>query len=112
MEDCIMETKNETIKEKFYIKQGKINYKVVMILKPNDILSLNLSKMNKFMQSYEIKLNLEQIKEKHISFSKFNSLQEFLNLVKDNISKKGIIIYKKDEDIIRFEFKKNLYSLS
>ena len=58
------------------------------------------------MQSYEIKLNLEQIKEKHISFSKFNSLQEFLNLVKDNIGKNRIIIYKKDENIIRFEFKK------
>ena len=58
------------------------------------------------MQSYEIQLDLEEIKEKHISFSKFNSLQEFLNLVKDNIGKNRIIIYKKDENIIRFEFKK------
>ena len=87
-----MDTKITPIKEQFFIAQGETNYKLIIILNSDNILSFNVSEENKFMQSYEIKLNLELIKEKHSSFSKFNSLQEFLNLVKDNISKKGIII--------------------
>ena len=104
--EIIMETEIESIKKSFYINQGEKIYKLVMIL-DSDGISLNVSEMNRFMQSYEIKLNLEKIKEKHISFSKLNSLQEFLNIIQENLDKKTIIIYKKSDNIIRFEFKKD-----
>ena len=63
--------------------------------------------MNKFMQSYQITLNLEQLKEKHETFSNIKSLQEFFDKIKDSIEKKEIIINKKYDNLISIEFKKN-----
>ena len=63
--------------------------------------------MNKFMQSYQITLKLEQIKEKHETFSNIKSLQEFFDKIKDSIEKKEIIINKKYDNLISIEFKKN-----
>ena len=91
-----METEIIQKKESFYFNKNKL----IIILNSNYI-TLKVSEIKKFMHSYEIKLNLEQIKEKHIIFSKFSSLQEFHNYIKDNIDKKAIFINK----IIRFEFK-------
>ena len=58
------------LKKHFTLRQGETNYKFIILLYFNYI-SFKVSEMNKFMQSYEINLNLEQIKEKHITFSKF-----------------------------------------
>ena len=71
-----------------------------------DNISLIISETNKFSQIYGIKLNLKQIKAKHISFSKLLSLQEFIKIVKDNNEQKAINITKKSEYIIRFELTK------
>ena len=108
-DEVIMETKFESTKKTFYIKQGETNYKFIILLYFNYI-SFKVSEMNKFMQSYEINLNLEQIKEKHITFSKLSSLQEFLDIIIEDINKKAIFIYKKTENKIKIEFKK--YSVS
>ena len=108
-DEVIMETKFESTRKTFYIKQGETNYKFIILLYFNYI-SFKVSEMNKFMQSYEINLNLEQIKEKHITFSKLSSLQEFLDIIIEDINKKAIFIYKKTENKIKIEFKK--YSVS
>ena len=108
-DEVIMETKFESTKKTFYIKQGETNYKFIILLYFNYI-SFKVSEMNKFMQSFEINLNLEQIKEKHITFSKLSSLQEFLDIIIEDINKKAIFIYKKTENKIKIEFKK--YSVS
>ena len=106
MDEDIIETKVEKINEALYINRVFKNYKLTIALNSEDI-TLNISEINKFMQSYEIKLNLEQIKEKHDTFSHINSLQEFFDIIKNNIEKKGILINKQSENFIHFEFKKN-----
>ena len=106
MDEDIIETKVEKINEALYINRVFKNYKLTIALNSEDI-TLNISEINKFMQSYEIKLNLEQIKEKHDTFSHINSLQEFFDIIKNNIEKKGILINKPSENLIHFEFKKN-----
>ena len=68
---------------------------------------LELSDIIEFMQSYEIKLNLELIKKEHKTFSEINSLEEFKKILQDSIEKKEVIITKTSEQIIRFELKKN-----
>ena len=103
MDEDIMETE---IKETFYLNQANKNYKLIMVLNSKDI-TLNISNMNKFMQSYQITLNLEQLKEKHETFSNIKSLQEFFDKIKDSIEKKEIIINKKYDNLISIEFKKN-----
>ena len=90
MDEDIMETE---IKETFYLNQANKNYKLIMVLNSKNI-TLNISNMNKFMKSYQITLNLEQIKEKHETFSNIKSLQEFFDKIKDSIEKKEIIINK------------------
>ena len=106
MDEDIIETKVEKINEALYINRVFKNYKLTIALNSEDI-TLNISEINNFMQSYEIKLNLEQIKEKHDTFSHINSLQEFFDIIKNNIEKKGILINKPSENLIHFEFKKN-----
>ena len=106
MDEDIIETKVEKINEALYINRVFKNYKLTIALNSEDI-TLNISEINKFMQSYEIKLNLEQIKEKHDTFSHINSLQEFFDIIKNNIEKNGILINKPSENLIHFEFKKN-----
>ena len=106
MTDFIIETEVKQINETFYINQVNKNYKLTITLNSDNI-TLNISELNKFMQSYEIKLNLEQIKEKHDIFSHINSLQDFFDIIKNNIEKKGILINKPSENLIHFEFKKN-----
>ena len=106
MDEDIIETKVEKINEALYINRVFKNYKLTIALNSEDI-TLNISEINKFMQSYEIKLNLEQIKEKHDTFSHINCLQEFFDIIKNNIEKKGILINKPSENLIHFEFKKN-----
>ena len=103
MDEDIMETE---IKETFYLNQANKNYKLIMVLNSKNI-TLNISNMNKFMQSYQITLNLEQLKEKHETFSNIKSLQEFFDKIKDSIEKKEIIINKKYDNLISIEFKKN-----
>ena len=88
----------------YFQKAGKI-YKITIFLLTDNI-SLIISETNKFSQIYGIKLNLKQIKAKHISFSKLLSLQEFGIIVKDNIEQKAINITKISEYIIRFELTK------
>jgi len=101
-----IETEDEQIKEIFDIKQADKNYKLIILLYL-DYISIEISDINKFMQTYEIiKLNLEAIKNKHISFSKFSSLQEFRDILKDSIDNETITICKTSENIIRFELKK------
>ena len=101
MDEDIMETE---IKETFYLNQANKNYKLIMVLNSKNI-TLNISNMNKFMQSYQITLNLEQLKEKHETFSNIKSLQEFFDKIKDSIEKKEIIINKKYDNLISIEFK-------
>ena len=101
-----IETEDEPIKEIFDIKQADKNYKLIILLYL-DYISIEISDINKFMQTYEIiKLNLEAIKNKHISFSKFSSLQEFRDILKDSIDNETITISKTSKNIIRFELKK------
>ena len=101
-----IETEDEPIKEIFDIKQADKNYKLIILLYL-DYISIEISDINKFMQTYEIiKLNLEAIKNKHISFSKFSSLQEFRDILKDSIDDETITISKTSKNIIRFELKK------
>ena len=88
----------------YFQKAGKI-YKITIFLLTDNI-SLIISETNKFSQIYGIKLNLKQIKAKHISFSKLLSLQEFIKIVKDNNEQKAINITKISEYIIRFELTK------
>ena len=86
-----IETEDEPIKEIFDIKQADKNYKLIILLYL-DYISIEISDINKFMQTYEIiKLNLEAIKNKHISFSKFSSLQEFRDTPKDSIDNETIL---------------------
>ena len=106
MENPSPETKDKEIKKVFYINQSAKIYQLTIILNSNEI-TLNISNMNKFMQSYQITLNLNQIKEKHDTFSNIKSSQEFLDKIKDSIEKKEIIINKKYDNLISFEFKKN-----
>ena len=87
-ESIKMETE---LKETFDYKIEDKNYKLILILN-SDYISLNVSDSNKFMQSYEINLNLDSIKKKAIIFSKLNSLVEFLDIIKDCLEKKEIII--------------------
>ena len=101
-----IETEDEPIKEIFDVKQADKNYKLIILLYL-DYISIEISDINKFMQTYEIiKLNLEAIKNKHISFSKFSSLQEFRDILKDSIDNETITISKTSKNIIRFELKK------
>ena len=101
-----IEKEEEPIKEIFDIKQADKNYKLIILLYL-DYISIEISDINKFMQTYEIiKLNLEAIKNKHISFSKFSSLQEFRDILKDSIDDETITISKTSKNIIRFELKK------
>ena len=102
----IIETEDKQINETFYIKQVNKTYKLAISFN-SEYITLNISEINKFMLSYEIILSLKEIKEKHDTFSKINSLQEFFDIIKDNIDKKGIFINKQSENLIRFEFKKN-----
>ena len=97
------------LKETFDYKIEDKNYKLILILN-SDYISLNVSDSNKFMQSYEINLNLDSIKKKAIIFSKLNSLVEFLDIIKDCLEKKEIIISKLYGHKILFEFKKHSVS--
>ena len=106
MENPSPETKDKEIKKVFYINQSAKIYQLTIIINSNEI-TLNISNMNKFMQSYQITLNLNQIKEKHDTFSNIKSSQEFLDKIKDSIEKKEIIINKKYDNLISIEFKKN-----
>mgnify|MGYP002626821335 CR=1 FL=1 len=101
-----METEINAIKEEFNINQRNKNYKLMIILNSNDI-TLNIAERVKFEQSYEINLNLEQIKEKHIIFSKFYSLEEFQNYIKNKIENKEVIVNKISDNTIKFEFEKD-----
>ena len=104
-DDFVDNIKIEDEPKNFYFqKAGKI-YKITIFLLTDNI-SLIISETNKFSQIYGIKLNLKQIKAKHISFSKLLSLQEFIKIVKDNNEQKAINITKKSEYIIRFELTK------
>ncbi len=101
-----IETEDEPIKEIFDVEQADKNYKLIILLYL-DYMSIEISEINKFMQIYQIiKLNLEDIKRKHISFSKFSSISEFRDIVKDSIDNKTIIITKTSENIIKFELTK------
>ena len=106
MEEYSMETEINAIKEEFNINQRNKNYKLMIILNSNDI-TLNIAERVKFEQSYEINLNLEQIKEKHIIFSKFYSLEEFQNYIKNKIENKEVIVNKISDNTIKFEFEKD-----
>ena len=104
-DDFVDNIKIEDEPKNFYFqKAGKI-YKITIFLLTDNI-SLIISETNKFSQIYGIKLNLKQIKAKHISFSKLLSLQEFIKIVKDNNEQKAINITKISEYIIRFELTK------
>ena len=100
------EIENKSIKEIFYIKQKEKNYRLIMILSLYFI-CFDILEIDESAQSYEITLNLEQIKKDHKAFSEFDSLEEFKKIIKDNLDKNEIIITKRNENIIRFELKKN-----
>ena len=100
------EKESESIKEIFYIQQEENKYRLIVILS-SYFMYLELSDIIEFMQSYEIKLNLELIKKEHKTFSEINSLEEFKKILQDSIEKKEVIITKTSEQIIRFELKKN-----
>lgn len=104
-DDFIANIKPEYEPKNLYVKKGDKTYKITIILHL-DYISLNISELYKLSQTYVIKLNLKQIKAKHISFSKILSLEEFKNIVIDNIDKKAINITKISEYIIRFELTK------
>ena len=100
------EKESEQIEEIFYIQQEEKKYRLIVILS-SYFMCLELSDIIKFMQSYEIELNLELIKKEHKTFSEINSLEEFKKILQDSIEKKEVIITKTSEQIIRFELKKN-----
>ena len=104
-DDFIANIKPQYEPKNLYVKKGDKTYKITIILHL-DYISLNISELYKLSQPYVIKLNLKQIKAKHISFSKILSLEEFKNIVIDNIDKKAINITKISEYIIRFELTK------
>ena len=104
-DDFVGNIKPEDEPKKFYYKIGDKNYEIAIII-DSDYMCINLSEVNNFSQTYGIKLNLKQIKAKHISFSKILSLLEFRKIVVDNINKKTINITKLSEYIIRFELTK------
>ena len=96
------EIENYEFNKSYYIEI----YKLQIQLNSSNIF-LEIKEMDKLAQSYEIQLNLEQIKEKHISFSNFSSLKDFLDCIEKSIQNQMIAINKISENIIRFEFKKN-----
>ena len=100
------EKESEPIEEIFYIQQEEKQYGLIVVLS-SYFMYLELSDIIEFMQSYEIKLNLELIKKEHKTFSEINSLEEFKKILQDSIEKKEVIITKTSEQIIRFELKKN-----
>ena len=104
-DDFVGNIKPEDEPKKFYHKTGDKNYEIAIII-DSDYMCINLSEVNNFSQTYGIKLNLKQIKAKHISFSKILSLLEFRKIVVDNINKKTINITKISEYIIQFELTK------
>ena len=104
-DDFVGNIKPEDEPKKFYYKIGDKNYEIAIII-DSDYMCINLSEVNNFSQTYGIKLNLKQIKAKHISFSKILSLLEFRKIVVDNINKKTINITKFSEYIILFELTK------
>ena len=104
-DDFIANIKPEYEPKNLYVKKGDKTYKITIILHL-DYISLNISELYKLSQTYVIKLNLKQIRAKHISFSKILSLEEFKNIVIDDIDKKAINITKISEYIIRFELTK------
>ena len=104
-DDFVGNIKPEDEPKKFYVKIGDKNYEIAIII-DSDYMRINLSEVNNFSQTYGIKLNLKQIKAKHISFSKILSLLEFRKIVVDNINKKTINITKFSEYIILFELTK------
>ena len=102
----IIQKETEQIKEIFYVQQEGKKYRLIMVLSLHFIY-FDILDINDFMQSYEIKLNLEQIKKDHKTFSDLDSLEEFKNIIKDNLEKNEVIITKISGHIIRFELKKN-----
>ena len=104
-DDFVGNIKPEDEPKKFHVKIGDKSYEIAIII-DSDYMCINLSEVNNFSQTYGIKLNLKQIKAKHISFSKILSLLEFRKIVVDNINKKTINITKISEYIIRFELTK------
>ena len=104
-DDFVGNIKPEDEPKKFYHKTDDKNYEIAIII-DSDYMCINLSEVNNFSQTYGIKLNLKQIKAKHISFSKILSLLEFRKIVVDNINKKTINITKFSEYIILFELTK------
>jgi len=104
-DDLIGNIKPEDEPKKFHVEIGDKIYEIAIII-DSDYICINISEVNKFSQIYGIKLNLKQIKAKHISFSKLLSLQEFIKIVVDSINKKTINITKISEYIIQFELTK------
>ena len=104
-DDFVGNIKPEDEPKKFHVEIGDKIYEITIII-DSDYICINVSEVNKFSQIYGIKLNLKQIKAKHISFSKLLSLQEFRKIVVDSINKKTINITKLSEYIIRFELTK------
>ena len=106
MEPTNIDNKEKESEEIFYIQQEEKKYRLIVVLSSYFIF-LDISDIIEFMQSYEIKLNLELIKKEHKTFSEINSLEEFKKILQDSIEKKEVIITKTSEQIIRFELKKN-----
>ena len=104
-DDFVGNIKPEDEPKKFYVEIGDKIYEIAIII-DSDYICINIYEVNKFSQIYGIKLNLKQIKAKHISFSQLLSLQEFRKIVVDSINKKTINITKISEYIIRFELTK------
>ena len=101
MNENIIEPETEDINKIFHINQGDKNYELSILLNSNNI-SLKVSEKDKLMQPYEIKLTLGEIKEIHNTFSKFTDLQDFSDIIEDDISRNDtaefIFKTKKKED--------------
>ena len=93
------ETTEELISETLNIKRGDIGYKLNIELNKENI-KFQISEENLLNQLYEKILDLEGIKALHYKFSKFNSCQEFLNYIKDQIKYNFLEINKKTNNII------------
>ena len=92
----------EQFSESIEIKQETNNYKLNIDVF-NENITLNIIEEKEFMEEYETKLTLDNIRQIHKTFSVLESLTEFIELIKDSINNKKLSIIKIDETKLAIE---------
>jgi len=113
MEVPSLQPSKEITSESFEIKQDNFNYKLIINITNNDII-LNILDEKEIVKEYEVKLTLEELKQKNKVFLLFNSCQEFLDYIKVLIQNKKLSIKTTNENqiiielIVEYLYKQNI----